>query len=94
MNVDSDTHLTMILRRRTISIMYVCLCKSVTDSDIKRAVDNGAASFREVRDQLGVSTQCGKCARLARAVVQESLPKAQDSNVFYNAAMSSDVAIA
>lgn len=60
--------------------MYVCLCKSVTDHDIKRAVAQGANSFREVRDQLAVSTQCGKCACLARAVVMESLA-AHDAKV-------------
>jgi len=53
--------------------MYVCLCKGITDRDIERAVEEGASSFREVRDQLGVSTQCGKCARLARVIVNDSL---------------------
>jgi len=53
--------------------MYVCLCKGITDSQIETAVENGATSFRAVRDQLGVSTCCGKCSRLARDVVRRAL---------------------
>ena len=74
--------------------MYVCLCKGVTDSDIRRAVDHGASSFREVRTQLGVSTQCGKCARLARAVAEERLSKTVDESKFYDATIQSGMAMA
>lgn len=65
--------------------MYVCLCKGITDRDITQSVRDGACSFGEVRDQLGVSTQCGKCARLARAIVEENLPGAGLSASFYDA---------
>jgi len=68
--------------------MYVCLCKSVTDHEIKRAVAEGANSFREVRDQLSVSTQCGKCARLARAVVMEALDEQTSNADFYDAGIA------
>lgn len=53
--------------------MYVCLCKAVTDSQIREAVTSGANSLREVRNQLGVTTQCGKCSRLAREIVDATL---------------------
>ena len=53
--------------------MYVCLCKGITDRDIEQAVQRGAVDFRSVREELGVSTQCGKCARLARVIVDDSL---------------------
>ena len=53
--------------------MYVCLCKGITDSQIRDAVDNGAESLRAVRKQLGVASQCGKCACLAREVISETL---------------------
>lgn len=70
--------------------MYVCLCKGVTDHDIKRAVNEGATSFREVQQQLAVSTQCGKCARLARSIVQESLAQLEPgpSAPFYDATLA------
>ena len=67
--------------------MYVCLCKGVTDHDIKRVIsEEGATSFREVRNYLAVSTQCGKCAPLARAIVAEQLAQLQPQVDFYDAA--------
>ena len=53
--------------------MYVCLCKGVTDGQIRDAIYEGCCSFREVRDTLGVATQCGKCTCLARQVVSATL---------------------
>ena len=32
--------------------MYVCLCRGITDQDIKDAVANGAESYREIRELL------------------------------------------
>ena len=54
--------------------MYVCLCRRVTDHDIHRLVrTEGVRSMHELREQLGVSTQCGKCSRCAKEVLQEAL---------------------
>ncbi|MFT6276087.1 MAG: bacterioferritin-associated ferredoxin, partial [Halioglobus sp.] len=41
--------------------MYVCICKGITDTQIRAAVEDGASSLREVRNTLGVASQCGKC---------------------------------
>jgi bacterioferritin-associated ferredoxin len=60
--------------------MYVCLCKGITDSQIRAAVQAGAASLREVRDALGVASQCGKCGLLARDIVRQSLGGQEDDN--------------
>ena len=51
--------------------MYVCLCKGITDTQIRAAVEDGANSIREVRNSLGVASQCGKCGILAREIVRE-----------------------
>ncbi|MBN7799201.1 bacterioferritin-associated ferredoxin [Parahaliea mediterranea] len=53
--------------------MYVCICKGITDTQIRAAVQDGASSIREVRNSLGVASQCGKCGILARDIVRESL---------------------
>ncbi|MFV0276578.1 MAG: bacterioferritin-associated ferredoxin [Parahaliea sp.] len=53
--------------------MYVCICKGITDTQIRAAVQDGASSIREVRNSLGVASQCGKCGILAREIVRESL---------------------
>lgn len=53
--------------------MYVCLCRGITDQDIKEAVSNGAETFREVRDLLDLATCCGRCAPEARSIISEEL---------------------
>lgn len=57
--------------------MYVCLCQGVTDGQIKDAIYEGCCSYREVRETLGVGTQCGKCACFAKQVVRETLGELQ-----------------
>jgi bacterioferritin-associated ferredoxin len=53
--------------------MYVCLCKGITDTQIRAAVEDGANSLRDLRATLGVASQCGKCGTLTRDIFQESL---------------------
>lgn len=53
--------------------MFVCVCKGVTDSNIKQAVAEGANSLREVRNKLGAASQCGKCASLAKDIIKQEL---------------------
>lgn len=61
--------------------MYVCLCHSVTDSDIRRLVrTDGVCSMRELSRQLGVATQCGKCGRCAREVLREAVASQRDAD--------------
>ncbi|BAZ95127.1 hypothetical protein TspCOW1_30490 [Thiohalobacter sp. COW1] len=65
--------------------MYVCLCKNITSSQIRDAVETGRAGcVRSLARELGVATQCGKCARCARELVDscarsavEAAPAAQ-----------------
>jgi bacterioferritin-associated ferredoxin len=53
--------------------MIVCLCKQVSCKDIRSAAGNGVATLRELSRELGVATQCGKCAQCARGILQETL---------------------
>ena len=60
--------------------MYVCLCKGITDNQIRDSILQGeAGSWREVSKQLGVSSQCGKCAIVAKQVVDDALAEAAAS---------------
>lgn len=52
--------------------MYVCICRQVTDRDIHQAVAQGACRMRDLRTQLGVGEQCGKCACCAHGVLKEA----------------------
>jgi bacterioferritin-associated ferredoxin len=53
--------------------MFVCLCKGITDTQIKQSIENGASSLRDIRRELGVATQCCKCLPDARAVIDQAL---------------------
>lgn len=64
--------------------MYVCICKGITDTQIRAAVEDGASSLRDVKNTLGVASQCGKCGILTQEIVRESLADAADSTqLFY-----------
>jgi bacterioferritin-associated ferredoxin len=58
--------------------MYVCLCKAVTDRQIKESLAEGiCASYADLRRELGVATQCGKCGQMAKSIVQTTVKKAE-----------------
>ncbi len=45
--------------------MYVCICNSVTDREIREAAKNGANSLEALSHQLKVATCCGRCSDCA-----------------------------
>ena len=49
--------------------MYVCICKAVTDKEIRKAAARGADNLYELREQLGVASGCGGCAEHAQEVL-------------------------
>ena len=51
--------------------MYVCICNSVTDRQIREAVELGHDSLPKLRDALGVAACCGKCESCARDLLDE-----------------------
>jgi bacterioferritin-associated ferredoxin len=55
------------------SEMYVCICNSVTESDIREAVREGVRDQRELAFKTGCSTECGCCADFARDVLNQAL---------------------
>jgi bacterioferritin-associated ferredoxin len=69
--------------------MYVCVCKGITDRQIKAAIDDGAHSLGRLRKALGVASQCGKCSVMTRELLDEALSDAPMVNglpLFYAAA--------
>ena len=52
--------------------MYVCICKGVTDRDIREAASRGARTVKDLRRELGVAADCGKCASCANEVLCEA----------------------
>lgn len=49
--------------------MYVCVCKAVTDSQIKSALENGVCTRKQLFQCLGVGGDCGKCNKQVRELL-------------------------
>jgi bacterioferritin-associated ferredoxin len=53
--------------------MYVCICQSVTDREIRRQAADGVRSFAELQARTGCSTCCGCCEGEARQVLANAV---------------------
>ena len=53
--------------------MYICICKQVTEKDVKTAINNGASSVRDLHAELGVASQCGQCGLCAKALLKQKV---------------------
>ena len=53
--------------------MYVCICKGVTEREIHEAAGRGAHSLKDLRRELGVASECGKCAEDAKRCLKVAL---------------------
>lgn len=51
--------------------MYICICKAVTDKQIRRAAAKGVDNLYELRERLGVGSGCGGCADKAEDILNE-----------------------
>jgi len=58
--------------------MYVCLCKGITDTQIRAAVDQGADSITKLQKKIGVAQSCGSCIEMTESILkQESIERAE-----------------
>lgn len=58
--------------------MYVCVCNAVTERQILTAVREGATTLRQLRRDLGVTAECGRCAHCAHECLRAALAQAAD----------------
>lgn len=58
---------------------YVCPCKHVTEEDIRKAIADGATSFKQVRKATGAGSKCGKCKPAAKKLVKRLLAEQDDA---------------
>jgi bacterioferritin-associated ferredoxin len=52
--------------------MYVCVCRAVTDGQIRQAAQGGARTLQDLRRELGVARDCGRCASCANECLREA----------------------
>ena len=50
--------------------MYICICKAITDTQIRAAVDNGANSVCKLRKKFGLASSCGSCVEMTESILK------------------------
>ncbi|MGZ8161420.1 MAG: (2Fe-2S)-binding protein [Methylobacter sp.] len=55
--------------------MYVCVCKAVTDTQIKNAIDKGICTRRQLFQCFGVGGDCGKCNKHVKELLDHNLQR-------------------
>jgi bacterioferritin-associated ferredoxin len=50
--------------------VYVCLCKAVSDRDVKAAISGGARTVDDVGAACGAGTGCGACRPLVHEMLE------------------------
>ena len=58
--------------------MYVCVCNAVTERQVEAAVREGTTTLRQLRRDLGVTADCGCCARYAHNCLRSALAQHTD----------------
>jgi bacterioferritin-associated ferredoxin len=54
--------------------MIVCVCHGVSDIKLRRLVlENGITELKEVRKYTALGSQCGKCVRQAKEILDETV---------------------
>jgi bacterioferritin-associated ferredoxin len=65
--------------------MIVCVCNNVSEGRIHQAVRDGVTSMAELRNELGVANNCGKCHTCAKHVLKECLGQNAGSHAHHHA---------
>ncbi len=53
--------------------MYVCVCNAVTDKQLRKAARDGTRTLKELKQQLRVAQDCGRCAQKASKCLKDKL---------------------
>ncbi len=61
--------------------MYLCICKSVSDHQIRQAFEQGARGFGDLSARFGVGIECGKCIDSINDFLRECLTVAAPAPV-------------
>ena len=56
--------------------MIVCICRGASESDVKRAIDNGAQSIPDLQ-RCGIGTECGSCHNFLRKMLAQAAAETQ-----------------
>src|SRR5262249_54079603 len=72
--IDNHSHLYLdrpqVRKHFSVLTVYVCICRAITDRQIREVVDRGAGTLCEVQAHLPVASCCGRCEESARDVIE------------------------
>ena len=51
----------------------MCLCKGVTSQTVSEVVAQGASTTKKVAKACGAGSDCGRCRRTVRAIIEAAL---------------------
>lgn len=52
-------------------LVIICICRGKSEKDVNRAIDNGAATVRDLQ-RCGIGDQCGSCHHSLRAMLAQA----------------------
>jgi bacterioferritin-associated ferredoxin len=64
--------------------MYVCLCRAITDKEIKEKSKIYSCPTPELLKKLGVGTDCGACVQQACSLLSSSNANSSHHEVLFN----------
>ena len=53
--------------------MFVCVCKAVTDKEVRACIEGGAHSREAVTSQCEAGGDCGACHQMIEEMVEDHL---------------------
>lgn len=69
------------LKGRQLEIMgdrLICGCVRVYQSDIEKAIENGARTFNDIQRMTKAGTSCGNCRPLVDKILRNKLSEIDD----------------
>jgi bacterioferritin-associated ferredoxin len=51
--------------------VFACICRAVTDDEVRDAVDRGAATVAQVARQTRAGAGCGTCHEQLKCLIEE-----------------------
>ncbi|RXJ73418.1 bacterioferritin-associated ferredoxin [Veronia nyctiphanis] len=62
--------------------MYVCLCHGISDKKLRKlAIEEGVSDIKHVRKVTPLGSQCGKCIRSAREILEEEITNTNSKQI-------------
>ena len=62
--------------------MYICICKSITDTQIRAAADAGVNSLSKLKKKYGLASCCGNCIEMTQSILNENTAEKRNPRIY------------